>query len=120
MSSLVLVSGVARPREVLALMGSSGAGKTTMLNVLNFRNRTTLQVEGDVRVNGRLVSSTEEIATLSGYVQQTDLFIQCLTVRESLVFQAMLRMDKKTTHAQRLERVEEVLNDVSHHFAASL
>lgn len=40
-----------------------------------------------MRVNGQLVESTEEIAALSGYVQQTDLFVQCLTVRECLLFQ---------------------------------
>lgn len=93
-------------------MGASGAGKTSLLNVLNFRNRGVLKVEGEVRVNGHLVRSVEEIASISGYVQQDDLFIGSLTVRENLTFQAMLRMDKKYSTEERLHRVEEVLQDV--------
>jgi ABC-type multidrug transport system ATPase subunit len=68
-------------------MGASGAGKTSLLNVLNFRNRGNLKVDGEIRVNGQLVNSVEEFASISGYVQQDDLFIGCLTVRENLVFQ---------------------------------
>jgi ABC-type multidrug transport system ATPase subunit len=68
-------------------MGASGAGKTSLLNVLNFRNRGMLKVEGEVRVNGHLIQSIEEIASISGYVQQDDLFVGSLTVRENLIFQ---------------------------------
>ena len=38
------VSGVARPGEVLAIMGASGAGKSTFLNTLLFRNMQGLKV----------------------------------------------------------------------------
>ncbi len=58
-----------------------------MLNVLNYRNRGDLKIRGDIRVNGQLVNSVEEIASISGYVQQDDLFIGALKVREHLIFQ---------------------------------
>lgn len=45
-------------------------GKTTLLNVLNFRNRGKLKIEGEIRINGALVRSSEAISSLSGYVQQ--------------------------------------------------
>jgi ABC-type multidrug transport system ATPase subunit len=94
-------------------MGSSGAGKTSLLNALNFRNNESLKIDGEIRVNGHLIDSLNEIACISGYVQQDDLFIGSLTVKENLTFQAMLRMDETYTKKQRLERVEEVMIDVS-------
>ena len=81
------VDGIAKPSQILAIMGASGAGKTTLLNVLNFRNRGQLKVEGEVCVNGQLINSIDEIASISGYVQQDDLFVGSLTVRENLIFQ---------------------------------
>jgi ABC-type multidrug transport system fused ATPase/permease subunit len=107
------VDGIARPKEILAIMGASGAGKTTLLNVLNFRNRGQLTIDGQVCVNGQLINEIDEIASISGYVQQDDLFVGSLTVKENLIFQAMLRMDKKFTPAERYDRVEQVLQDVS-------
>lgn len=62
-------------------------GKTTLLNVLNFRNRGSLKVHGDIKINGDNINSIEQISLLSGYVQQDDLFIGTLKVREHLLFQ---------------------------------
>jgi ATP-binding cassette, subfamily G (WHITE), eye pigment precursor transporter len=93
-------------------MGASGAGKTTLLNVLNYRNRANLQIEGEIRLNGQLIKSSNTLAAVSGYVQQEDLFYGTLTVKEHLKFQAMLRMDKEFTKRDRMQRIEQVMNDV--------
>lgn len=74
----------------MAILGSSGSGKTTLLNVLNSRNKGKLSVEGEIRVNGQLIRSTEMIASVSGYVQQDEMFISSLKVREHLIFQVRL------------------------------
>ena len=57
------------------------------MNVLNFRNRGKLKVSGEVRINGKLVETSEDISAFSGYVQQDDLFIGSLKVKEHLMFQ---------------------------------
>jgi len=66
----------------------SGAGKTTLLNVLTYRNRGNLLVNGQVRVNGGRIGSG--MSSMSAYIQQEDLFIGTLTVREHLWFQVIL------------------------------
>lgn len=83
------VSGIAKPGQVIAIMGASGAGKTTLLNVLTCRNSDGLTITGDVKVNGKFVQSPSEIAAISGYVQQDDIFIATLKVKEHLKFQVI-------------------------------
>jgi ATP-binding cassette, subfamily G (WHITE), eye pigment precursor transporter len=75
-----------KPGEFLAIMGASGAGKTTLLNCLTFRNTGKLKVSGRRCINGIPVD-TDSLASISAYVQQDDLFINTLTVREHLKFQ---------------------------------
>jgi ABC-type multidrug transport system ATPase subunit len=83
------VSGVAHPGELLAIMGASGAGKTTLLNTLMFRSLPNTEVSGRRAVNGVSITCIT-VASLAAYVQQDDLFIGTLTVREHLVFQVLL------------------------------
>lgn len=104
------VSGIVKPGTLLAILGASGAGKTTLLNILNQRNIRALKVTGDLRVNG--MKFEREITAISGYVQQDDLFIGRLTVRDHLWFQAMLRMDRHCTKEERMLRIEEVIQEL--------
>ena len=87
-----------------------GGGKTTLLNVLNQRNVRALKVQGQVKINGTQLG--KEVAFISGYVQQDDLFFVTLTVREHLWFQAMLRNGKNVPNADKLQRIEEVIQEV--------
>ncbi len=75
-----------------AIMGASGSGKTTLLNTLNFRNLGNLVVDADIRVNGKKMNSSE-IVKKSAYVQQIDLFIGTLTVKEQLTFYVRLELE---------------------------
>lgn len=81
------MKGIARPGQVIAIMGASGAGKTTLLNVLTCRSSGDLRMTGDVKVNGKIILDPSEISSVSGYVQQDDLFIATMKVKEHLTFQ---------------------------------
>ncbi|XP_032239519.2 protein white isoform X2 [Nematostella vectensis] len=104
------VSGRAEPGTLLAVMGASGAGKSTLMNVLAYRNLGSIQVTGEVKVNNNNLGLA--INSISAYIQQEDLFIGTLTVREHLTFHALLRMDKKHSKQERLDRVEEAINEL--------
>ncbi len=64
------VKGIAKPKDLLCIMGSSGAGKTSLLNVLNFRNINNFKINGIVKINGIKVNSLREISKISSFVQQ--------------------------------------------------
>ncbi|XP_013391243.1 protein white [Lingula anatina] len=105
------VSGYVEPGTLLAILGASGAGKTTLLNVLNSRNRGNLIVDGDIRVNDKLIG--KGITSVSAYVQQDDVFVGALKVKEHLWFQAMLRMDPEISFKDRERRMKEVMHEMS-------
>lgn len=73
------------------LFSCSGAGKSTLMNVLAHRNIAQVQVTGTVTVNGQPTGI--DINALSAYIQQEDLFIGSMTVREHLTFQVFLSFD---------------------------
>ena len=93
-------------------MGSSGAGKTTLLNVLTYQCRSEMFVTGKVSLNGSKTNS-KILKSRMAYVQQDDLFIGTLTVKEHLLFQSMVRMDKNIPYQQRLRRVNEVISELA-------
>ena len=72
--------------ELLAIMGGSGTGKTTLLSLLN---GTLTPQEGTITINGHSISEPEA-KNLIGYVPQDDLLIEELTVYQNLWFTAKL------------------------------
>lgn len=104
------VSGYAEPGSILAILGGSGEGKSTFLNTLTSRNLNGLKVTGKVLANG--VEIGHSISKISAYVQQDDLFMGELTVKEHLTFTARLRMDPSCSETERSERVQVVLRQM--------
>lgn len=100
------IDGWVKPGTLTALMGVSGAGKTTLLDVL--ANRVTMGVvSGEMLVDGRLRDDSFQRKT--GYVQQQDLHLETSTVREALVFSALLRQPSATPRAEKVAYAEEVI-----------
>lgn len=100
------VSGYVKPGTLTALMGESGAGKTTLLNTLAQRTDIGV-VTGDMLVNGKPIDASFERRT--GYVQQQDVHIKEMTVRESLQFSARTRRPLSVSDEEKLDYVEKVI-----------
>ncbi|GAA5925123.1 hypothetical protein JCM10213_000539 [Rhodosporidiobolus nylandii] len=100
------VSGYVRPGALTALMGESGAGKTTLLNTLAQRVSTGV-VTGDMLVNGKPLPLSFQRQT--GYVQQQDVHMATTTVREALIFSALLRQPKDVPKAEKIAYVDEII-----------
>ncbi|XP_071724267.1 LOW QUALITY PROTEIN: ABC transporter G family member 31-like [Rutidosis leptorrhynchoides] len=101
------VSGVFSPGVLTALVGSSGAGKTTLMDVLAGR-KTGGYIDGDIKISG-YPKEQRIFARISGYVEQNDIHSPQVTVEESLFFSASLRLPKEVSKEKNREFVEEVM-----------
>ncbi|XP_065617096.1 pleiotropic drug resistance protein 1-like [Quercus suber] len=90
---LVLLNGESaafRPGVLTALMGVTGAGKTTLMDVLAGR-KTGGYIEGKITISG-YPKKQETFARISGYCEQNDIHSPNVTVYESLLYSAWLRL----------------------------
>ncbi|KAF7135655.1 hypothetical protein RHSIM_Rhsim08G0079000 [Rhododendron simsii] len=102
------VTGTFRDGVLTALMGASGAGKTTLMDVLSGR-KTGGIIEGDIRIGG-YPKVQDTYARISGYCEQSDIHSPQVTIHESLTYSAWLRLPPEIDQNTKSEFVAEVLH----------
>ncbi len=100
------VKGIAHPGRLLAVMGASGSGKTTMLDVLCSRLPQSKDLKCKIKLGQTHMTTTD-----FSYVAQQDTLLNTATVGETLLTAIHLRnrdIDPKMAH----DRVKSVLKDL--------
>ncbi|XP_060515809.1 protein brown-like [Cylas formicarius] len=97
------VSGVATSNNLIAIMGSSGCGKTTLLSILSGQK---IGKTGLLKLNDKIITE-KTMRTNSEYMQQNDLFLETFTVYEHLKFVAAMSL--KATKNERVLAINRLL-----------
>lgn len=101
------VNGCVQPRQLCAVMGPSGAGKTALLDIIFGNHMGLAAQQGDVLFNN--VERTPQTQRRLAFVSASDIHIPVFTVRETLRYAAVLRMPFSTSKEQQHAQVEEVI-----------
>ena len=94
--------------KVTAIMGPSGAGKTTFLNLMSGKIDRT---GGTLKVNG-VETEWTRFRNVIGFVPQEDIMLRELTVEENVTHSALMRLPTGWSHEKKLARVDEVLESL--------
>ncbi|KAI0203445.1 hypothetical protein F4808DRAFT_449065 [Astrocystis sublimbata] len=100
------IRGIAHPGEITAIMGASGAGKTSFLDILARKNKRG-HSSGDFYVNGEKVTDAD-FKSVIGFVDQEDTMLPTLTVHETILTSALLRLPRHMGRAAKEQRAFEV------------
>lgn len=107
------ISGSVGSGQILAVIGSSGAGKTSLLNLLAGRITTNkgARATGSVLVNGQ-PRDYASFRSQSAYVLQDDDMFAQLTVREQVRYAASLRLPSSMSVRKKTERVDRIIQEL--------
>ncbi|KAL4186033.1 hypothetical protein AMTRI_Chr09g31760 [Amborella trichopoda] len=100
------LTGYAEPGSLMALMGPSGSGKSTLLDALSGRLASNAFLSGTVLLNGRKRNLSFGTAA---YVTQDDNLIGTLTVRETIMYSARLRLPNRMPWSDKQALVESTI-----------
>ncbi|KAF7729016.1 hypothetical protein EC973_005047 [Apophysomyces ossiformis] len=104
------VTGYVEPGQLLAVMGPSGAGKSSLLDILSRKHKRGV-TSGRTMINGS-VPDRRQFKQMTGFVDQDDTLMGTLTVRETLMYAAMLRLPRKMPMIMKQKKVEEVMQEL--------
>ena len=105
-------------KKLHAIVGTSGSGKTSLLNVLSGRIKaktdSTHVIKGHISHGGTIITESNRRAMrfVCGYVAQDDLIMNDLTVYENIMFSANCRLPYNITKETKIERVNKLIKDL--------
>ncbi|XP_076990229.1 ATP-binding cassette sub-family G member 8 [Tamandua tetradactyla] len=100
-----------RSGQMLAIIGSSGCGRASLLDVVTGRGQGGKIKSGQIWINGQ-PSTPQLVRKCVAHVRQHDQLLPNLTVRETLTFVAQLRLPRTFSQAQRNKRVDDVIAEL--------
>ncbi|KAJ6104696.1 ABC transporter G family member [Penicillium sp. IBT 18751x] len=100
------IQGASAPGQITAIMGASGAGKTTFLDILARKNKRGA-VHGNFYVNGEKVDDND-FRAIVGFVDQEDTMLPTLTVHETILTSALLRLPRDMSRGAKEQKVLDV------------
>ncbi|KAG8909743.1 hypothetical protein FRC00_009527, partial [Tulasnella sp. 408] len=104
------ITGSVKNGQVLAIMGASGAGKSTFLDILARKHKRGI-VSGEVLVNGRAIPDSE-FKKVMGFVDQEDTLMSTLTVYETVLYSALLRLPREMSFEAKKFRTLETMHEL--------
>ncbi|XP_050375574.1 ABC transporter G family member 23 [Argentina anserina] len=105
------VSFVANSSEILAIVGPSGTGKSTLLRIISGRVKDEDYNPNSVCINDHQITSPAQLRKICGFVAQEDNLLPLLTVKETFLFTAKFRL-KGMDAKEREERVETLMQEL--------
>ncbi|KAK7362894.1 hypothetical protein VNO77_05019 [Canavalia gladiata] len=103
------INGVVFPGELLIILGPSGSGKTTLITALGGRLNDGI-TRGSITYNGKPLSKS--MRRNLGFVTQHDVFYPHLSVTETLVFSALLRLPNSLSKEEKISSAKAVMNEL--------
>lgn len=99
-----------KPGELIAIIGGSGAGKSTVLNCMCGYLQPT---KGEVFINGvNLYQNFDSLKKLVGYVPQSDIVYDNLTLHDMLLYTAKLRLPEDISPMEREKAITRAIDMV--------
>lgn len=105
------VSFTAKSSEILAIVGPSGTGKSTLLRIISGRVKNEEFDPKSILLNDHPITSPAQLRKICGFVAQEDNLLPLLTVKETLMFSAKFRL-REMSGKEKEERVDSLMQEL--------
>ncbi|KAJ4837772.1 ABC transporter G member 23 [Turnera subulata] len=105
------VSFDARSSEILAIVGPSGTGKSSLLRIISGRVKDQYFDPKSVFLNNCCMTRPAQLRKICGFVAQEDDLLPLLTVKETFIFSAKFRL-RNMSSKEKEQRVDNLMHEL--------